>query len=174
MLRYSKDMFINSIANPKSSPPWNIVKTKLGYSKDLLINNSANPNSSQSLKHCEKQLLKALKQGCLLLWSFNTGRELSQITFAFFGHFWPHTYPSLHSYCSKCSILLTTYPPRYPSVICEGSHMKLQPSEIADVMYECPPHIASVDGISQTQRIPLLGMLWPQMKFLEAFDGISY
>ena len=36
------------------------------------------------------------------------------------------------------------------------------------------PRIASVDGISQTQRIPLLGMLWPQMKFLEAFDGISY
>ena len=60
------------------------------------------------------------------------------------------------------------------SGIFDTNIMGQQPSKIADVMYECPPHIASVDGISQTQRIPLLGMLWPQMKFLEAFDGISY
>ena len=28
-------------------------------------------------------------------------RELSQITLAFFGIFWPRMYPSLHFYCSK-------------------------------------------------------------------------
>ena len=47
-------------------------------------------------------------------------RELSQITFAFFGIFWPRTYLSLHFYCNKCSILLTTYPPLNANVICEG------------------------------------------------------
>ena len=31
----------------------------LGYSKDILINNGATQTSSQSMKHCQKQLLKA-------------------------------------------------------------------------------------------------------------------
>ena len=47
--------------------------------------------------------------------------ELSQITFAFFGIFWPHIYPCFHFYCSKNSIFLTTYPPLNANVICEGS-----------------------------------------------------
>ena len=35
--------------------------------------------------------------------------------------FWPRTYHSLHFYCGKCSILLTTYPPLNTNVICESS-----------------------------------------------------
>ena len=48
-------------------------------------------------------------------------REHLQSMLAFFGIFWPHTYPCLHFYCSTQLYFLTTYPPLNANVICESS-----------------------------------------------------